>query len=670
MPANQPYDHTFWLGEVERSERESASRHSAWQENLNYYTGTPLTEAPSSDYVNVNVDFYQVEQKGAQLFFECPDLQCHPGSGFEGTEAGVVAFRALLNALVSPDAIDALRTVLKAIKDCTCTAGFGPTIIGYQPTLSQVDMTPQPGAILGLSQSVPVPIHEAWFWDRIPSKKFLIPADFYDTDYDKAPWLGMKFRLPLKAARQICNLPSDFEGTTTKDDKVLESGTNNGESTAMAYVDGTLIWYKAYLFDEDEIHPEIYRRHVIVNGVDGFADKPDLAWMSPYQTKLPNGRLRGDSMIGNPIHPLTLRDVPDSAYVPSDSQMTRPLVKELCLFRTQMVQERDINKPKFAYNAEVIPPDAITKIEAAMTGSLIPLPASAFAGGLQNNFVLLSQGSSPRQTYLANDYIQKDADKTIGMDSAGVGVEDDADETATKTAEVAKSRNIRLDAERKRVLRWYLKAVDKIAALALRYCDDPVRVAELIGPQKAQDYLQWRALILEAGDVRPKFTAKADSQIKLDAASERRTWLQVYNFAAKDPQVNRAAILRKLFTLLGEDPAGYVSDTPPESKPEPSVGYSFKGDDVNPLMPQFPIVIDLLAQLGFEISPETILEAQEGAKNQMQAQLLMSAMEPTSASAKPATKTPAQHGGIADKMGPLNKAQGSETGDRTGPKVQ
>ena len=665
MPANAAYGLQFWRDEVDRAERISAGFHAVWQKNLDHYVAKDKADGT---IINVNVDFYETEQKNGQLFFDSPELQFAPGAGFDATASGVIAFRKLVNVLLGGDYIDALETVLISLKRCQQTSGNGATIIGYQPTIQQVpsEGIRQPGAVLELSQPVPVPVHEAWFWDAIPDKKFLRPADFHATEFDKAPWLGMRFRLPLKAAKLICNLPPNFTGTQTKDEHVLEVGSTAPEAGTMAYVDGTIVWYKAYLFDDDEIHPEIYRRHILIDGLETFADKDDPAWRSPYQTKLPNGRLRADSMSGNPIHVFTLRSVPDSAYVPSDAQMRRALVSELNLFREQMLRERDVNSPKFAYNATTFPPDAIAKIEQAMTGSLIPLPAESFQGDKVVGFALLAQGSSPRQTYLANDYIERDIAKTSGMDSAGVGVDDGHDETATKTTEIAKARNVRLDAERKRILRQYLKGVDKVAALALRFCSDPQRVAELIGPESAMAYLQWRALVLEQGDVRPKFTAKPDSQIKLDAAKERKFWLDAYNFMAKDPLMNRAALLRKVITLCGEDPSQYIAQEPPESKPEPSLGYSFKGEDLNPMAAQFPIVLEVLAQCGVEISPQTIQEAQDGALNQ----LLMQQMMPTDASAKPGQKKPAEHGGVADKMGPLSKHSAEQTGNRAGPSVE
>ena len=266
MPANAAYGLQFWRGEVDRSVAILDQHVPMMQENLNYIAGTPLTEAPTADFVNVNVDYFQTDTLVSQLFFESPELQAVPGGGFEPTAPGVHAFKLLLNAILGPDHIDALSTALKSLKSVVAISGVGPTIIGYQPTIQEVptDEGMVPGAILGLSQPTPVPVYEQWFWDTIPNKKFLRPADFHDTDFDKAPWLAMKVRLPLKAARLICEIPPDFEGTKTKDDTILSTGPQGDTDATMAYVDLVLVWYQAYLFDDDVIHPLVYRRHILI----------------------------------------------------------------------------------------------------------------------------------------------------------------------------------------------------------------------------------------------------------------------------------------------------------------------------------------------------------------------------------------------------------------------
>jgi hypothetical protein len=205
----------------------------------------------------------------------------------------------------------------------------------------------------------------------------------------------------------------------------------------------------------------------------------------------------------------------------------------------------------------------------------------------------------------------------------------------------------------------------------LRFCSDPQRVAELIGPQQAQAYMLWRQAVLEMGDVRPKFSSKPDSQLKLDAAQEWRALLQMYEFTRKDPLAMAVSVevLRKMVTLRGLDPT-LITGEMPESKPEPTVGFAFKGDDLNPLMPQFALTIDVLRQCGFDVNPQAIADAQAGAQNQMAAQVLMTQMEASNAEAGPGQKKPAQHGGTAEKQAPLSKHSVEQTGNRPGPSVQ
>src|SRR2546422_881377 len=59
LPLPATADLAFWRGEVDRAKQARKPYESKWQENLDYYTGRPLTDQPETDYVNVNVDFYQ-----------------------------------------------------------------------------------------------------------------------------------------------------------------------------------------------------------------------------------------------------------------------------------------------------------------------------------------------------------------------------------------------------------------------------------------------------------------------------------------------------------------------------------------------------------------------------------------------------------------------------------
>ena len=670
-------DAKFWRGEIDRSLQVASPLFAGWQENIDYYRGQSSDAKKAADasaeWVNVNADFYQVELKRHQLFFDTPDLQLkkkgkfflsdpmNPAGRREATPEEVtsilLAHRTLLNELLGPDHADVLTTVKKALKDCLCPSGFGATKIGYEPTLLEVTPPEQLGSILRLNESTSVPVHESWYWMRIPPKKFRIPADFHDTDYDKAPWLGMDFRMPLALARRLFKLPPDFEAKAGPDTKVLEDGTQaKDQPSEIAYVDGTEIWYYAALVDEDAIHPQLLRRHVLLEGVDEFVEKTTE---SPFQTLLPNGRLRGDSMIGNPIHAWVLRDLPDSAYPPSDCAMTRPLVRELCRFRTQMVQARDANRSRILYDVGAFPPKVVEQIEDGSIGSMIGVEEGKLAAGIGAVMAEVVKGQPSRQDYVANDYVQKDLQQTLGIDAAGAGVTDDQNESATKTAVVDRNRNVRIDGERRQALAVYLKGVAKFSALVCRFMT-PQLAVPYIGEQAAA---LWGAWDKQSTDGRIAFDAKPDSQIHLDAAEERKYWLQMYQFVAKDPNVVRVNVLNKLFEVAGENPQEFVVTELPEQKPDPNIGFTFKGEDL--IGPQAPIVLEILAQGGIQVS--------QGSRDEAAGQLFKQmalGLRDASGKAVPATPRPQGHGGPADQVRPLSKQSADKSGERSGPKTQ
>lgn len=666
-----------WRSEVERSRRAAEVQWPAWQENLDYYTGkskdAKAANDAGSDYVNVNADFTNVEVKQAQLFFDTPELRLSARGEFRNPPPAaqvpgappqpppsalpiISAHRQLLNVLLGRDEADVLSIVQKAIKDCLCTAGIGATKICYEAAVNDVEPPEQYGSVLGLNAPISVPVDEQWQWFRVPSKKFRIPADFADTDYDKAPWLGMDFRIPLNQARATLNLPEGFTGTQQSDDKVLESELAMArEGTTLPYVDGTEVWYYASIFDPDVRNPRLIRRHVLIDGLDGFAERDTK---NPYQDLLGNGRLSADSMIGYPIHALVIRDVPDSAYVPSDSTMTRGLVRELCTFRTQQVKERDANLPRVGYDVEKVPPETIAKIEAGTIGTMVPFPADVLMQGMQTVMAQITQGSQTRGAYTANDYIQRDLDRTLGIDATGSGIKGPGGTTATEIGVVDRARNVRLDHERQRVLAWYLKGVQKFSALVCRYMT-PQLAVPYIGQQAANTWAQWDK---KRWDGRFVFDARPDSAIKLDAAAERKFALDLYQFTAKDPNVNRIPQLKHLFELAGHDPGESVVEQLPEKKPDsPNIGFTFKGDDF--LGPQAQQVRDILAQSGIKISQESI----DASATQLFQQMQMGIRDASGQMIKPSAHL-ASHGGPVEQTRPLDQQSADTAGQtRTGP---
>ena len=665
-----------WQAEVDRSRTLAETYWPEWEASLNYYVGQVPGDADlrvdANTTVNVNADFYNVELKVAQLFYDTPALALTSKGEFQAPMPAmqmpgappqpppdaspiVAAHRELLNELLGADHADVLTTVQKAIKDCLLTAGVGATKIGYTPTMETI---PTPPELMQAGMTEPTierPIDEQWYWDRIPSKKFRIPADFHDTDYDKAPWLGMEFRIPLNQAKRTLNIPDEYEGTQERDEKVLSDiDAKNQDTSAIPYLDGIEIFYYAYIFDEDVINPQVIRRHVIVSGIEGFVEKSNE---SPFQTLLPNGKLSADSMRGYPIHVLSLRDVPDSAFIPSDSKMARPLVRELCKFRSQQVQERDANLPRFLYDSSKLTPDTVAKISDGTIGAMIPVEEGVLAGGADNIMIQVTQGSQTRGSYAANDYIQRDLEKTLGIDAAATGVQGQGSATATEIATVDKHRNVRIDSERRRVLAWYLKGVTKFSSLVCRFMT-PQLAVPYIGTKMSQSWASWNK---QQWDGRFVFGAKPDSQIKLDAASERKFALDIYQFLAKDPHVNRAALLKGLLEKASIDPSEVLVAQPPEQHDEPTISFAFKGEDL--IGPQAPMVREILAQGGIEISPAAIQES----AGQLLQQITLG-LRDASGKATPAMAGPAKHGGTTEKVRPLDQQSADLSGQRSGQK--
>lgn len=665
-----------WRAEIDRSKALAETHWHDWQQNLDSYIGNSpdavTANANQQDWVNTNADFVNCEVKLAQLFYEQPDLQLTAKGEFKTKPPAapipgapppqalpgvpiVAAHRELLNELLGIAHANVLETIHKAIKDCLVTAGVGATKIGYTATMEDVQPPEQYGAILGLQQGLQRPIDERWYWDRIPSKKLRIPADFMDTDFDRSPWLGMNFRMPLTQAKRLFDVPEDVSGTSERDTNVLNETHAGLQTTSVPYVDGIEIWYLAHIFDEDVIHPLVIRRHVLIDGVDQFVEKTNA---SPFQTVLPSGRLSADSMIGYPIHPLAIRTVPDSAYVPSDATMTRPLVRELCKFRTQLVQEREANRPRIAYDASKITPETLRRIEEGTIGSMIPVQEDALANGIDRIMAQVTQGSQTRGSYSANDYIQHDLDKTLGVDATGAGVAGKGERTATEISAVDRLRNARLDAERRRVLQWYLKGVEKYSALVCRFMT-PQLAIPYIGQQAAQTWAQWDK---KTWDGRFVFHARPDSQIRLDAATERKFALDVYQMTVRDPRANGEYLLRNLFEKAGFDVTQAMAGPPPPKKPDPpGITFSLKAEDL--LGPAADQVREVLAQGGIQISQQAV----QASTTQLFQQMSMGIRDASGHAVKAAIH-PAEHGGPAEQVRPLDQQSADQSGQRSGQK--
>lgn len=649
-------DKSAWDDRVERAERFAKPYHLQWEASLERYTTGRAADAHA---VNPLLDFRHVEAKKAQLFYQTPEVQLIPVDP-KIEKLPIQQFLPLrqkvLNYKLGPDAANVKREVHATLFDALSSSGFLALKIGYETRTVEVEQEPQISIdpMTGEMQvmelpPVEVPVWERCFISKIPPKRLLIPHDFKGHVYDDAAWLGIKGVMPLTLARQQpgWNIPDDYQGTTERDEtRFTHQASAEGSAQADPQVPYTEIWYRAALFDPDVVHPGLYRCLILVEGLDAPVKHVD----SPYHRVDPMGRMTGDSMVGSPIHLGTLRDLTDSAYVPSDLTIGAQLSEELTKFRTQQVRGRDRRQPITVFDTENLDQDTITKIEA--NRGPIPLPAGALGGGVDRLFATIGTGSEPRDNYTAQDYIQRDYETALGLGSNQQGVAVRKRQTATEARIVQGNSDARAEAERDRLREYFVQLVRKFDAVLQQYLG-PEELTNILGQQAAQLWEQWKAL-----PGRYLYKIQPDSGVHVDAVQYRAQALDEYNLLRKDPQVNTAVLLEKVARALNYDPQQFVAPPPEPRADAPNMSVSFKAEDlVHPVSGR--VMLDLLVQSGYELAEDTIARL----KQYHDAVGQQLGMGPTVSQGGVAGMIPpTPHGGSAPTMDVVNRHQQERTG--------
>jgi hypothetical protein len=607
-----------------------------------------------------------VERKGADSFYQRPDVTLQPApwmdspiANYQGQpdpqtgqptsapqKVAVEVHQELLNNHLGEHGIDAIEMMDAVVFDIICTQAVGFTKMGYE---SYTKDTPQVNPLTGEMVSVPVPILEQCFWEHFSGKQAIIPASFRSTQWDKAPFLGMAFELPLTAGnRKKYHLPDDFTGAKANGQQHYDLGDGTPQDGGDQVFTGVEIWYRSILYREDISHPEHLTQLVLIDGLDVPAIERD----SPYQTVTPTGGLTPDSLIGFPIHPFSVRTLTDSAYLASDATMIRPLENELDTFRTQSVQFRDASILRYIANGDVLPADALNRIVRSPIGGITVVPSEAFVG--DGAIKPLEGGSMPRDNFQAANTIDNDMARTTAIDGPASGVQGDGANTATESQIASANANARADKERARLLKRYISGATKFSTLLQRYLPVADAVA-MVGPQRAQLWDAWR----KQANGRLAFTAMPDSALRVDQAVDRKQAQDLYSFLANDPyiQAGRPKLLEKLLRKFHIDPVGIVAPPPPPKPQPPSLAFSFKGEDL--VGPQAPIVLGIAQQLGLQIDPSWVTLSQAALQQDQQLALLAHAKDADSAG-------DGRHGGKLAPQESLSKHAADVTGGMQG----
>lgn len=635
-----------WQDRIDKARAVRKTVTKWWDANLKAYA--PSIDDDPDEYgsnLNTNRDFTLVERKKADLFYQRPDVTAVPSPLMAGQEPLLDTHTAILNESLGRDGVDAKSLVHQVLFDVLCPSGTGWTVMGYD-SATQDTQTIDP--MTGQPMNVPVPVYEACYWRWLSARRGLIPHDHRSTIWDDAPWLGYDFEMPVRSAKRKGWVPEDYTGDAPDAELHYDHGAGNTGGDAVCR--GVLIFYKSSLYRDDIVHPQHYTQLVLIEGQDQPAEHKD----SPYQTLDPQGKLTADSMLGNPIHPLTIRTLTDSAYVPSDCTISRTTVNELNTFRRQMVEFRDASVLRWMYNVDTLPTDALNKIVRSPIGGFIGVPGDAFVG--EGAIKELPHGSIPRENFTVNDYLDNDLARTHALDASQSGVDNSGGDT-TATEESIKQANVnaRLGFERGIVLDWYCKGVSKYSALIQRFFSVE-QAAAIVGQQAAQLWDGFR----KAVPATLAFTALPDSSLRMDLASDRKRVRDDYTFLANDPFINRPVLLKEIMPKMGYTQK-VINPQPPQKGPDPAKpSFAFKGEDLNPLAPQFAIVMEILKQSGVNVSPQAVQEAQAGAVNSLMA------AQVTNATGQGEQQPNTEHGGKVAQLEGLSKHAVEMTGNLPG----
>jgi hypothetical protein len=679
-----------------REKRKSVSEDYDWNGNRERY----ITK-PTKGEVNVGADFRDVERKKAALFNAMPpvvftaDVPMQPVMGQKDPMTGqaqpvvnqagkpltigtlVPIHQELVNGLLGPRHANAEIPLTQGVFDVLCTSGVGVFKVGYENRTVQVE-APIPGSmnpVTGqpMTQPTDVPIWEKWFLSRCSPKGLLLPADFRNTDHSLSPWIGYDVAMPSSHARRIYNLGDDWKSSgAVEGDKPYFDDEQGKASPNDPEVIVTHVEYKTEYYAEpgQDVHPEQITRVVFV---DETVVKHEP---HPDQTIGEDGRLTPDSIDRFTIQTMIIRDLSDAAWVPSDCSVTSALTKEINKYRTVTVSQRESQRTPMFLDSGAF--DSATRDKIEKGQHIIFLEEGKLAAGIEQIAAQLPPIAQGRESYIGQDYIERDREKVLGMGDNQSGTVQKGT-TATEAGIAQKNSEARFEQEHQRVLKCYLSLVRLFDRYVLRYCDAR-NAALILGEQRAQLWATHKHALMGGYH----YDLAIDAGKHLDIEAQRRQVMQKYAALRPDPNVNPIPLLEEVARVFGDDPNALIVRELPEKKPEPpKINFTIASTDLNPALPQFPIVIEVMRLGGIPISAQSIIEAKTQAQalaaagrnsmgdsinEPMEAMIAGQAPMPTAGvAADPKAPKDTGHPGMQPPQPSLNKHLMDESGQMQGP---
>lgn len=624
LPLSGPGSAVWWKSQLDWATEERRRLLPKWRANAQAYRNA---DAKTTD-IRVNIDFEKTEQKKYQLFYRLPAIKLRPSprttrdaqldpENPRNLKRAVAIFKEVVTRLMGEDGANCSAMMGEVLFDVLCPSGIGFCKVGYerfegaQPlqvsTGAMIDdpnFQQPPGSILGLSPAPQIPevlpapnvIAEKYYASRISPALGIIPPEFRGSDYARdCDYLGHDFPMLESAAKEkgwtVDAVRTVAKGDASFDDDRIVPLDRQGHRTGQVWC--REVFYYASRLDPSERNPFKIRRIVFVHG------QPDPVVHEDYtgQRFDPNGKfLRGVRTL--PIKVLALRYVSDSAHPPSDCQITRDYATQLSEFRTGQVEHRRKAIPRVAIDVSRISTQAIKdKVLKGEHYDDIPVD-----GNPQNVAAEIGRPSYPQENWRTNDALMDDTNRAWALGANQSSTTEATGTTATEIAAIGQATANRLGGEREIVVSKFLMGIAKdLGAMFQLYGDheDYVEILGEHGTRQVEAFTNADVLGEFLFDVVP------DSSLAPDASADRDLVLNLYNLVRNDVNFDQLILGRQVAEAYNQDPDQLVkAPQPPQPPPPqpPSVGVSLKGDDLNPLAPQYANVVNLLRLSGIDPS--------------------------------------------------------------------
>lgn len=604
--------------QAEQSERYIRDRTNTWRRNIELRQGNPNGPYDTilggmgngDDYQSeYNPDWFLVKAKTAALFSQVPKVQLEHEAAKYAPAVG--PFAKAINYELDEKRCNALAAMTEIAADVVNAAGLGVLEVGYAARFETVqvpavDTKMIPPEVLQQMQTAgALPMKEVqrvadyrFFMDRFSPADVLLPKSFTGSDYNKAMWIGRRFKTSwAEGSLEYKLTDADKDEMASRGDSdqkgeedLKTSGNGGSDFSDMKAIRGKRLYYWRYRVDAACVdYSEIWE----IVWLEGKKDPVRHQRWSGQKDDPRTGKTLGARSF--PIRVATTTYISDNPLPPSDSEAARPQVNDLRRSRSQMFQNREYSKPVRWFNTDRTDPSMHDLLMKGQMQGMIPVQ-----GDGRMMIGEIARASYPQEDFAFDRMSADDLYKMYGVGPNQMGLAADHEVTAGEANLAQSGFESVIGQERSRIAQFFLGSVEVLAGLIALYSDFPMLTEE---ERKAMTTVWDNRMIL----VDLAFKILPDSQVVLDTSSRIKRLTQLLNITVKSGFVNPKPLIVKLVELHGEDPNEIVVSPQPHPMKPASVSFSFRGkDDL-----QNPMVVAILSKNGQFPTPEEVSNAQK-----------------------------------------------------------